>query len=183
MVAPGRLATEDDPVPADSPRASETAALAFADRGVRVSLVRLSASVHSDADKHGFVPTLIRIAREKGVSAYPGDGSNRWPAVHQLDAARLYRLALESAPTGARLHGVGDEGVPAREIAEIIGRHLNVPVTSVSPDEAADHFGWIGAFFAIDGPASSALTQERMGWHPVQPGLVADLEKGHYFTE
>jgi nucleoside-diphosphate-sugar epimerase len=127
------------------------------------------------------VPRLISIAREKGVSAFIGDGLNLWPAVHQLDAAHLYRLALEKGITAATYHGVADEGVPTREIAEVISRHLNVPVVSKSPEEAADHFGWIALFFGMDGPSSSALTQERLGWRPVQPGLIADLNAEHYF--
>ncbi len=152
----------------------------MAARGVRASVVRLPPSVHGDGDR-AFVPALIGIAREKGVAAYVGDGLNRWSAVHRLDAAHLYRLALEKGSAGARYHGVADEGVPLREIAKVIGRHLNVPVVSKSPDEATDHFGWLGHFVVIDGPASSAQTQERLGWRPVQPGLIADLDQGHYF--
>jgi nucleoside-diphosphate-sugar epimerase len=147
-----------------------------------VSVVRFPPSVHGRGD-NGFVPRLIDIARSKGVAAYPGDGANRWPAVHRHDAAHLFRLAVESAPAGARLHGVGDEGVPVREIAEVIGRHLKVPVASVALDQAAEHFGFLGAFFAADLPASSAITQHVLGWHPVQPGLIADLEEGHYFEK
>ncbi len=124
---------------------------------------------------------LIDIARNKGVSGYLGDGTNRWPAVHRLDAAHLFRLALESAPPGARLHGVGDEGVPVREIAAVIGRGLGLPVVPIPTEDVSGHFGFLGAFFALDCPASSALTQEMLGWHPVQPGLIADLEQGHYF--
>jgi nucleoside-diphosphate-sugar epimerase len=176
----GPLATEDDVCDPDFPRKSEDAALALAARGVRASVLRLPPSVHCNGD-HGFVPRLIGIAREKGVSAYVGDGLNRWPAVHRLDAAHLYRLALEKASTGASYHGVADEGVPTREIAEVIGRHLNVPVVSKSREEAADHFGWIGHFFGIDCPASSAQTRQRLGWRPVQPGLIADLDAEHYF--
>jgi nucleoside-diphosphate-sugar epimerase len=176
----GALATEEDAPNPGSPRKSEEAALALGARGVRVSVLRLPPSVHGNGD-HGFVPHLISIAREKGISAFVGDGLNRWPAVHRLDAARLYRLAIEKRSVRARYHGVGDEGVPTREIAEVIGRHLNVPVVSKSSEEAADHFGWIARFFAIDGPASSAQTQERVGWRPVQPGLIADLKAGHYF--
>ncbi len=182
VVAPGRNATEEDPSNPNFPRKSEEAALALAERGVRASVLRLPPSVHGK-DDHGFVPRLIAIAREKGVSAYVDGGLNRWPAVHRLDAARLYRLALEKGSAGARYHGVADEGVPTREIAEVIGRHLNVPVVSKSRDEAAEHFGWIGLFFGMDGPASSTQTQERVGWRPVQPGLVADLEAAHYFEE
>jgi nucleoside-diphosphate-sugar epimerase len=147
---------------------------------VRSSVVRLAASVHGEGD-HGFVPRLVEIARAKGVSAHVGDGSNRWPAVHRLDAAHLFRLAVEAAPAGSVLHGIGDEGVPTREIAEVIGRHLELPVVSVSTEEAADHFGWLGAFFGADVPASSALTRELLGWTPVHSGLIADLDEGHYF--
>ena len=176
----GRTMTEDDAADPDSPRASEQAALAFPSRGVRVAVLRLPPSVHGEGD-HGFVPRLIDIAREKGVAAYPGDGSNRWPAVHRFDAARLFRLALESAPAGARLHAIGDEGVPVREIAGEIGRHLRLPVTGIAPETAFDHFGWIGGFFSLDVPASSALTRQQMGWQPTQPGLLEDLAQGHYF--
>jgi nucleoside-diphosphate-sugar epimerase len=178
----GRTMTEDDAADPDSPRASEHAALAFASRGVRVAVLRLPPSVHGEGD-HGFVPRLIDIAREKGVSAYPGDGSNRWPAVHRFDAARLFRLALESAPAGARLHAIGDEGVPVRDIAGTIGRHLSLPVTAIAAETAANHFGWLGVFFSLDVPASSALTRERLGWRPTQTGLLDDLEEGHYFHD
>jgi nucleoside-diphosphate-sugar epimerase len=182
VLVPGRVATEDDAAWPESPRASEQAALAFTGRGVRVSVLRLPPTVHGEGD-HGFVPRLITIARDLGVSAYPGDGSNRWPAVHRLDAAHLFRLALEKAPTGAVLHAVAEEGVAVRDIAEVIGRHLKLPVTAVPVDEAASHFGWLGVFFALDVPASSTLTQKRFDWHPVQPALIADLEKGHYFND
>jgi nucleoside-diphosphate-sugar epimerase len=176
----GPLATEDDAANPNFPRKSEDAALALAGRGVRASVLRLPPSVHGKGD-HGFVPQLINIAREKGVSAFIGDGLNRWPAVHRLDVAHLYRLVLESGAPGATYHGIAEEGVPAREIAEAIGRGLNVPVVSKSVEEATDHFGWIGRFFGIDGPASSAQTQGRLGWQPTRPGLVADLNAGHYF--
>jgi nucleoside-diphosphate-sugar epimerase len=136
--------------------------------------------VHGEGD-HGFVPRLISIAREKGVAAYPGDGSNRWPAVHRFDAARLFRLALEAAPAGARLHAVGDEGIPVRDIAEVIGRHLRLPVATIPREHATDHFGWLGAFFSLDLAASSAVTRELLGWQPTRPGLLDDLEQGHYF--
>ena len=169
LVSPGRLATEEDAPtagPDSHPRvASEGLALALASRGVRPSVIRLPPSVHGDGDK-GFVPALINIARAKGVSAYIGDGSNHWPAVHRLDAARLYRLALEKAAPGTRLHGVAEEGIPTREIAEVIGRHLDLPVVSKSAEEAAEHFGWIAYFLGVNGPASSALTRERLGWNP-----------------
>lgn len=179
-LAPGRLVTEKDAAPAGVPRCSEPAGLALAEHGVRVSVMRLPPSVHGEGD-HGFVPQLINIARAKGVSAYPGDGANRWAAVHRLDAARLYRLALENAPAGTLVHAIGDEGVSSRAIAETIGRHLNLPVSSVPVEQAAEHFGWLGAFFVMDLPASSALTKQRFGWQPVQPGLLADLDQDHYF--
>jgi len=181
VVAPGRIATEDDAASPNFPRKSEDAALAMASRGVRASVVRLAPSVHGKGD-HGFVPRLIALAREKGVSAYVGDGLNRWPGVHRLDAARLYRLALEKGSEGARYHGVADEGVPARQFAEVIGRRLNVPVVSKSREDMADHFGWIGQFFAMDGPASSEWTQKRLNWQPKEPGLLADLDQPHYFA-
>jgi nucleoside-diphosphate-sugar epimerase len=181
MLTPGRLGTEEDaPIPT-TPRHSEKAAIALASRGVRSSIVRLAPSVHGPGD-HGFVPTLIDIARAKGVSAYIGDGSNRWPAVHRLDAARLFRLAVEAAPAGSRLHGVGDEGVPFRDIAGVIGRHLNLPVVSIPREEADAHFGWLSFAAPADNPTSSALTQERLGWRPVHPALIPDLEQGHYFN-
>ena len=186
LIRPGAVVTEEDwpdPGAAVHPRfATSLAARALADRGVRSSIVRPGASVHGEGD-HGFVPYLINLAREKGVSGYIGDGSNRWPAVHRLDTAHLYRLALENAPAGSVLHAVADEGVPSREIAEVIGRHLGVPVTSFSPEDAQEHFGWMAMFWSLDAPASSALTQERMGWTPTHVGLIADLEQGHYFRQ
>ncbi len=151
-------------------------------RGVRSSVVRLPPTNHGDGD-HGFVARLVAIARDTGVSGYIGDGTNPWPAVHRLDSARLFRLALEKAPAGSTLHGVADEGVPIRDIAEVIGRHLNVPVVSVSPEDAGEHFAWLAGFLAADSPASSALTRELVGWHPTHPGLIADLEQGHYFQD
>lgn len=179
MVEPGRLATEEDPpaLGSDSlPRvASEEAAASVAARGVRVSVVRLP-QVH-DLDKQGLITILIALAREKGVSAFVGDGVNRWPAVHRLDAAHLYALALEKGSAGARYHAVAEEGISLRDIAEVIGRRLNVPVVAKSPEEASDHFGWLGVFAGADTPASSALTQERLGWLPTQPGLIPDLER------
>ncbi|HEX6479523.1 MAG TPA: SDR family oxidoreductase [Ktedonobacteraceae bacterium] len=184
LLEPARLVTEED---APSPNAAaafgialEKAALELSSRGVRASVVRLPFSVHGEGD-HGFVPALISIARARGVSAYPGDGSNRWPAVHRLDAAHLFRLALESAKAGSRLHGVADQGVPVREIAGVIGRRLNVPVVSLPAGEAGEHFGWLGHFFSMDYLASSTLTQQRLGWHPVQPALLADLDQDYYF--
>ena len=181
-LSPGHLATEQTVPTSDAVgrHAVEETAVSFAGRGVRPAVVRFPPTVHGRGD-HGFITRLIDIARNKGVSGYPGNGSNRWPAVHRLDAAHLFRLAVEWAPAGARLHGVGEEGIPVREIAEVIGRRLQVPVVSIPPEEAAGHFGFLGAFFALDCPASSALTQQMLGWHPAQPGLIADLEQGHYF--
>jgi nucleoside-diphosphate-sugar epimerase len=176
----GPLATEEDAHNPNFPRKSEEVAFALSARGVHASVLRLPPSVHGNGD-HGFVPRLIGIAREKGVSAYIGDGLNRWPAVHRLDAAHLYRLILEKGTNGTTYHGVADEGVPTREIAEAIGLGLNLPVVSKSREEAADHFGWIALFFGIDGPASSALTQQQLGWRPVQRGLITDLNAKHYF--
>lgn len=176
----GPLATEADAANPNFPRKSEEAAQAMASRGVRVSVLRLPPSVHGQGD-HGFVPALIKIAREKGASAYVGDGLNRWPAVHRLDAASLYRLLLEKSSTGGAYHGVADEGIPFREIAEVIGRHLNVPVVSKSREEAAGHFTWLAHFVGIDGPASSERTRGLLGWEPKQPGLIADLDSQHYF--
>ena len=176
----GPLATEKDESYPNFPRKSEGAGLAMASHGVRVSVVRLPPSVHGDGD-HGFVPRLIAIAREKGVSGYVGDGLNRWPAVHRLDAAHLFRLALEKGSAGARYHGVADQGVPFREIAEVIGRRLNVPVVSKSPEEAADHFGWISHFVSIDCPASSDETQQQLGWQPTHASLIPDIDRASYF--
>lgn len=181
----GRIVTEDIVVTSKTspvPRvASEEAAALMAERGVHISVLRLPPSVHGDGD-HGFVPALIGIAREKGVSAYIGDGQNHWPAVHRLDAAHLYRLALEKGAAGVTYHGVGDEGVPTRDIAEIIGRRLNMPVVSKTGNDAAAHFGWIAPFFALNSPASCAQTQELLGWRATQPGLIADLDHARYFT-
>jgi nucleoside-diphosphate-sugar epimerase len=180
-LSPGRVATEDVPYDgASHPRsANALLALGFAERGVRVSFVRLSPTVHGPGD-HGFIARLVAIARDKGVSGYIGDGANRWNAVHRLDAAPLFRLALEKAPPGAVLHAVGEEGVPTRKIAELIGSRLGLPVASIAAEGAGAHFGWLARFFAADAPASSALTRERMAWTPTHPGLVEDLEAGHY---
>jgi nucleoside-diphosphate-sugar epimerase len=178
----GRPGTEDDTVASGPLAAPENATVALAERGVRVAVIRLSPVVHSALDTQGFTPALIAIARETGVAGYVGDGANRWPAVHTLDAARLFRLALESAPAGSRLHGVAEEGVPFRDFAQAIGRNLGVPTASIAPDEAADHFGFLAMFAAADNPTSGALTRQRLGWEPVHPGLIADLDAGHYFA-
>jgi nucleoside-diphosphate-sugar epimerase len=186
FAAPGRTGTEADAVdPGEHPQprvASENTAVALAQSGVRSSVIRLSPTVHGPADAHGFIPRLIAIAREKGVSAYVGDGSNRWPAVHELDAARLYRLALETAPAGTRWHGSGDEGVPFRDIAGAIARHLDLPAVSIPADQADAHFGFLGRLVTLDNPTSSAVTQRLLRWRPAHPGLIADLEESHYFA-
>jgi nucleoside-diphosphate-sugar epimerase len=191
-VAPGRIATEADGRGAPDPAvasfgpgpltrlATAQLVLSFASRGVRSSVVRLPPTNHGDGD-NGFMAALVGIAREKGVAGYIGDGTNRWPAVHRLDSARLFRLALEKAPAGSALHAVADEGVPIRDIAEVIGGHLNVPVASIAPDDAAEHFTWLAHFLALDAPASSTLTRELLGWQPTQPGLIADLDEEHYY--
>ena len=182
FAAPGRIATENDVPPISLPRiASEEAAASAASHGVRGAVVRLPPSVHGAGD-HGFVPGIIEIARETGVSAYVGGGENRWPSAHRLDAARLYRLILESASAAGRYHAVADEGVPFRQIAEVIGRRLGLPVVSKPPEEAAAHFGFLGMFVGLDCPASSAKTQDALGWRPTQPGLIADLDQPHYFA-
>jgi nucleoside-diphosphate-sugar epimerase len=184
ILQPGRLATEETAPsvgPDAVPRvASEEAAGSVASRGVRVSVVRLPPTVHGDGD-HGFVPLLIALAREKGAAAFVGEGQNRWPAVHRLDAAHLYRLVLEKGDAGARYHGVAEEGVPFREIAGVIGHRLNIPVVSKTPEEAGNHFGWFAHFAAWDLPASSQRTREIMGWQPKQSGLIPDLDRPRYF--
>jgi nucleoside-diphosphate-sugar epimerase len=190
-LAPGHMATEEDGHGSHAAVAAfgggpqarwETAefTLSLASRGVRSSILRLPPTNHGDGD-NGFMATLVGIAREKGISGYIGDGANRWPAVHRLDSAGLFRLAAEKAPAGTTLHAVADEGVPIREIAEVIGRHLEVPVVSIAPEDAGEHFTWLGGFIGLDSPASSAVTRAQMGWEPVQPGLIADLDEGHYF--
>jgi len=154
--------------------------LSLASGGVRSSVLRLPPTCHGNGD-NGFMATVVAIARDKGVSGYIGDGSNRWPAVHRLDTAPLFRLALEEAPAGSTLHAVADQGVPIRDIAEVIGRHLEVPVVSISPEEAGEHFTWLAHFLAADCPASSELTRELLGWEPTHLGLIDDLNEGHYF--
>jgi nucleoside-diphosphate-sugar epimerase len=179
---PGHVATERDEQSAMSAvagrAANALATLDLAARGIRSSVIGLPRTVHGDGDRHGFIAILVAIARDKRVSGYVGDGSNRWPAVHVLDAAHLFRLAVEHAPAGSRLHAVGDEGVPIRDIADVIGRHLNLPTASVP----AEDFGFLGQILSVDQPASAALTRELLGWRPVQPGLIEDMEKGHYFA-
>jgi nucleoside-diphosphate-sugar epimerase len=178
----GHVVTEDEKVfESPIPRFSEKAALLLTSQKVRVSVIRLPRSVYGEGDYHGFVPRMINVAREKGVSGYPSDGSSRWPAVHRLDAAQLYRLALESAPAGTLLHAVGDEAIPVRDIASAIGSYLNLPVASVPLSEAESYFGFVGRILTFDCPSTSALTQQRFGWHPQQPGLLADIAQGHYF--
>jgi len=190
-LGPGRVANERDgngPDPAvaalgggpQTRRATAELVLSLASRGVRSSVVRLPPTVHGEGD-HGFMATLVGIARDRGVSGYIGGGSNRWPAVHRIDAAHLFRLALEKAPAGSTLHAVADEGVPIRDIAEVIGRHLDLPVVAISPEDAAEHFAWLAGFLAADSPASSALTRELVRWQPTHPGLIDDLDQGHYF--
>jgi len=184
LVAPGCLTTEDmhsDPnAPIRHRHASDKATIALASRGVRSALVRLPPTVHGDGD-HGFVPMLINIAREKGSSAYQGDGENRWPAVHRLDAATLYRLVLEKGTAGKNYHAIAEQGVPTRKIAEMIGQRLNLPVVSKSGAQYAEHFGWLGNFFAIDCPCSSEKTKAELGWKPLHRDLIDDLEQGTYF--
>lgn len=183
-LTPGKLGKEQDGIDSGSFGSirgnSEKAMMALAQKGVRASVIRFPPTVHGDGDK-AFIAMMIKAAKKKGVSVFIGDGMNRWPAVHKLDAARLLRLALEKGEAGARYHGVADEGVPIKEIAETISRRLGVPVASKSNKEAAKHFGWLASILAIDNPSSSEWTQKQLGWAPTQPGLIADLEKGRYF--
>ena len=176
--APGTIGTEDDP--GDASRRFSESALDAAPHGVRGVVVRLSPTVHGNGD-HGFVPQLIQIAREKGISGYPGEGTNRWSAVHRQDAATLFRLGIETAPAGARLHAAAEEAISSRRIAEAIGAKLGVPVQSIPRERVMEHFGWIGPFFSIDKPASSAKTRDLVGWAPTHVGLIQDLEQGTYF--
>jgi nucleoside-diphosphate-sugar epimerase len=184
-LSPGRLATEDDAADPSSPGApripSEEATLAMAATGVRASMVRLAPAVHGEDDAEGLIPRMIALARKKGSSAYVGDGSNRWPAVHKLDAARLFRLALENGEPGARYHAVAEEGVPVREIAEVIGRRLNVRVAGMSPKEANGHFSWMAPFVAADNPVSSDRTRELLGWQPTHATVIPDIDGPSYF--
>ena len=182
-LAGGRAATERDTGEGGPRIDSENAAMALAERGVRTSVVRLAPVVHSELDRHGFLVRLIDIARDTGISAYVGDGRNRWPAVHTRDAARLFRLALESAPGGSRLHGVADLGIPFTEIADAIARRLEVPTTALTAENAGAHVGFLGALVALDNPADNELTREAFDWKPTHPGLLADLQAPHYFTD
>jgi nucleoside-diphosphate-sugar epimerase len=172
------VGTEDDVLHAGPRIDAENAVIAFAERGIRSSVVRPSPLVHSEFDHTGYTPALVSFARTKGKA---GDGSNRWPAVHSLDIAHLYRLALEGAPAGTRLHAVADEGVPLKEIAEAIGSNLDVPAVSIPPEEIGDYFEFLAFFISLDNPASSTRTQELLDWHPTHPGLIDDLNEGHYF--
>jgi nucleoside-diphosphate-sugar epimerase len=185
-LAQGRPATEADASPfhgVGSPRGgSENLALEFVDRGVHAVSLRFSPTVHGTRD-HGFIAHLSAIAREKGVSGYPGDGTNRWAAVHRTDAARMVALGLEKAPAGSRLHAVAEEGVPTREIAEAIGKAFDLPVASIAPDGVQEHFGWIGGFFGMEMSATSDATRELLGWNPTGPTLVEDLEAGAYSAQ
>ncbi|MEC5148367.1 3-beta hydroxysteroid dehydrogenase [Cryobacterium sp. GrIS_2_6] len=182
-LAPDKLATEDDAVPFSGPEAprggAEALALSYADRGIRSVALRFSPTVHGEGD-HGFMQVISGIAGEKGISGYVGDGSSRWPAVNRLDAARMVALALAKAPAGSRMHGVSEEGISALEIATAIGESRGIPTVSISPEDAAAHFGWIGMFFGLDVPTSSARTQDLLGWTPTHPGLVADIKSGFY---
>ncbi len=187
----GQTATEDDGLvpsaavranPAGRRAATALFTLSLAGIGVRSSVLRFPPTVHGDGD-HGFMATFVAIARQRGVSAYVGDGMNRWPAVHRSDAARLTRLAVEAAPAGSVLHAVGDEGIPICEIAEVIGRHLEVPTTSLAPADAASHFAHLGHFVALDNPATAAITRELLAWEPTGPSLLEDLEQGHYYHQ
>jgi len=182
MIDLGRTGTEEDRSPGGHRADVENATLALADRGVRSSVIRLSPLVHSHLDKHGFGPTLIGIAREQGFAGYPGEGENRWPAVDTRDAAALYRLAVEKAPAGQVLHGVGDEGVPLKEIAAAIGRGADLEVRSVPEEEIPAYFSFLAGFITLDDPTSNAITKQVVGWEPKQPGLIADLDEGHYFA-
>ena len=182
LVSPGKLASEDiiPPVNPAWPRASEQSADAAAEKGVRAAVVRLSPSVHGDGDKHGFIPIMVNIAKEKGVSAYIGKGQNRWNAVHRSDAAHLFRLALENASPKARYHASAEEAITVKIIAEAIGKQLDLPVISIAPENAAEHFGWFAQMAAIDCPSSSIWTQEQLNWQPTHSTLLTDIKNDIY---
>lgn len=175
-------ATEHDVLPGGYRVDTENVIVGLAEQGIRSSFLRLPPVVHSSLDKHGFIPILIDIAQRHGVSGYLGEGANRWPAAHTVDVARLYRLALEHAPAGTRLHAVDDEGIALRQLAEAIGRHLALPVASIPAEQATEHFGWFGGMVAMDNPATSARTRQLLDWKPEHAGLLADLDEGHYFS-
>jgi nucleoside-diphosphate-sugar epimerase len=179
----GRPGTERDSAPGGPRVDAENAVVGFAERGIRSSAVRLPPIVHSTLDRHGFAHVLIGIARQKGVSGYVGDGANRWPSAHTLDVACVYRLALEGAPAGSRLHAVADEGIPFRDIAAAIGRGTGVPTASIAAEDANDHFSFLGGFVSLDNPTSSELTRKALNWEPTHPGLIEDLAHGHYFDQ
>jgi nucleoside-diphosphate-sugar epimerase len=191
-MSPGKLLSEKDGHGIDPAQAGvgggpgtryQTAefVLSLSSRGIRSSIVRLPPTNHGDGD-NGFMATIVNIARDKGVSAYVGDGSNRWPAVHRLDSATLFRLAVESAPAGSTLHAVAEEGVPLRDVAAVIARHLHVLEVSITPEEAPGHFTWMAGFIGMDAPSSGSITQELLSWEPLHVGLLADLDEGHYFS-
>jgi nucleoside-diphosphate-sugar epimerase len=181
LTHPGKLGTEDDFGEGGFRIDAENFVVGLADQGVRSSVVRLPPIVHSGLDHTGYVPTMIGIARQKGFAAYVGDGTNRWSSVHTLDAARLYRLALERAMAGTRWHAVGEQGVEFKDIVEAIGRNLGTPVRAIDPDAAADYFGFLAPLVQMDSSASSARTQELLGWAPTHAGLIGDINEGHYF--
>ena len=188
-ITPGRVATEQDghgEPPAALPpalrirRATAEHVLSLASNGVRSSIIRLAPTVHGEGD-HGFMAALVGVARNTGLSGYLGDGNNRWPAIHRLDAAHLFHLALEHAPAGSTLHGVAEEGVAIRVVAETIGRHLRIPVAEIPPDDAGNHFGFLAGLIGADTPVSNAYTRDLLGWQPTGPSLIDDLDQGHYF--
>jgi nucleoside-diphosphate-sugar epimerase len=183
VAALGRPATEADPGQGGGRMDAESAVLALAGQGVRSSVVRIAPVTHGPLDGHGFAHVLIGIARQSGVAGYPGDGTSRWPAGHTLDVGHCFCLALEKAPAGTRWHPAGDEGIPQRQIAESIGRHLDLPAESIPADKVAAHFSFLGGFIGLDNPVSTAVTREVLGWEPVHPGLLEDFDNGTYFPE
>jgi nucleoside-diphosphate-sugar epimerase len=178
----GRPGTEEDVIAAGPRIDAENVVIAFAGQGVRSSVVRVPPITHSTLDRHGFARVLIAIAKQTGVAGYPGDGNNRWPAGHTLDVAHLYRLALESAPAGTRLHAVGDEGIPVREIAQSIGGHLGIPTATIPDERLQEHFGFLAMLISLDNPTSNVATRRLLGWEPTHPGLLTDFDTGDYFA-